>query len=60
MSLYSAELGSFIYLLTYLFLAVLCSVFVAAQGFSLVAMNGGYSLVAVHRLLIAVASVVAE
>ena len=42
----------------YLFLAVLglfCCV-----GFSLVAASGGYSLVAVLRLLIAVASLVAE
>ena len=29
-------------------------------GFSLLAENGGFSLVAVHRLLIAVASLVAE
>ena len=30
------------------------------MGFSLVVASGGYSLVAVHRLLIAVASLVAE
>ena len=47
----------FIYLFIYFWL---CLVFVAAQGFSLVSMNGGYSLIAVHRLLIAVPSVVAE
>ena len=35
-------------------------VFVAAQELSLVAVNGGYSLVAVRGLLIAVASLVAE
>ena len=33
-------------------------VFVVARGLSLVAESGGYSLVAVHRLLIAVASLV--
>ena len=32
----------------------------AALGFSLVTVNGGYSLVAVCRLLTSVASVVAE
>ena len=37
----------------------LCSVFVAVRGLSLVAASGGYS-VAVRRLLIAVASLVAE
>ena len=31
-----------------------------ARGFSIVAVRGGYSLVAVHRLLIAAASPVAE
>ena len=35
-------------------------VFVAVRGLSLVAVRGGYSFVAVHRLLIAVASLVAE
>ena len=35
-------------------------VFVAACGLSLVAENGGYSLAAVLRLLIAVASLLAE
>ena len=35
-------------------------VFVAARGLSLVAVSGGYSFLAVHRLLIAVASLVAE
>ena len=38
----------------------LCWVFIAAHGFSLVAMSGGYSLVAVLRLLIVVASLVVE
>ena len=37
----------------------LCWVFVAACGLSLVAARGGYSVV-VHRLLTAVASLVAE
>ena len=36
------------------------SVFIAACRLSLVVASGGYSLVAVHRLLIAVASLVAE
>ena len=36
----------------YLFVAV-CWVFVAAMGFLLVAVSGAYSLVSVHRLLIA-------
>ena len=35
-------------------------VFVAVHRFSLVAASGGYSLVAVHDLLIAVASLVAD
>ena len=35
-------------------------VFVVAHGLSLAAASGGYSLVAVHGLLIAVASLVAE
>ena len=38
----------------------LCWVFVAVHGLSLVAESRGYSLVAVHRLLIAVTSVAAE
>ena len=38
----------------------LCWVFVAAWGFSLVAASGSYSLVAVHGLFIAVASLVVE
>ena len=48
---------NFVYLF-YLFMAVLglcCS-----AGFSLVVASGGYSLVAVHGLLIAVVSLVAE
>jgi len=38
----------------------LCWVFIIAQGLSLVAATGGYSLVVVHGLLIAVASLVLE
>ena len=38
----------------------LCRVFTAAQTFSRVVENGGYSLVAVRRLLTVVASLVAE
>ena len=38
----------------------LCWVFVAVHGLSVVAEIRGYSLVAVHRLLIAVTSVAAE
>ena len=38
----------------------LCWVFIAVHGLSLVAMGGGYSLIAVHVLLIAVTSLVAE
>ena len=38
----------------------LCWVFVAAWAFSLVAANRGYSLGAVHRCLVVVASLVAE
>ena len=37
-----------------------CYVFVATHGLSLVAVSGGYSLVAVHGLLIVVASLVVE
>ena len=36
------------------------SVFVITHGLSLVVANGGYSLVSVHGLLVAVASLVAE
>ena len=46
-----------IYLFIYLWLRW---VFVAACGLSLVATSEGYSFVAVHRLLIAVASLVVE
>ena len=35
-------------------------IFIAAQRLSLVVVNGGYSLVGVHWLLIAVVSLVAE
>ena len=35
-------------------------VFVAVRGLSLVAVSGGYSFIVVHRLLIAVSSLVAE
>ena len=38
----------------------LCWVFVAVQAFPLVAASGGYSLIVVHGLLIAMASVFAE
>ena len=38
----------------------MCYVFVATHGLSLVAVSGGYSLVAVHGLLIVVASLVVE
>ena len=38
----------------------LCWVFVAACGLSLVVVSGGYSLAAVYRLLIKVASFVVE
>ena len=48
----------FIYLFIYLFW--LHWVFVAAHGLSLVAASGGLLFVAVRRLLIAVASLVAE
>ena len=44
-----------IYLCVYFWL---CWIIVAACGLSLVAASGGYSLVAMHRLLIAVASLV--
>ena len=37
-----------------------CYVFVATHGLSLVAVSGGYSLVAVHGLLIVMASLVVE
>ena len=48
--------SSFITLFTYLFLAALS--LRCWAGFSLVAMSGGYSLVAVHRLLSFVVSLV--
>ena len=38
----------------------LCWVFIIAQGLSLVAASGDYSVVMVHGLLIAVASLVSE
>ena len=51
----------FIYLFIILFIYFwLCWVFVAAHGLSLVVASRGYSSVVVHRLLIAVASLVAE
>ena len=46
------------YIYTYLFL--LCWVFVSMHRLSLVAVSRGYTLVAVHRLLIVGASLVAE
>ena len=45
----------FIYLFIYLWLRW---VFVAVRGLSLVVVSGGYSSVAVHRLLIAMLSLV--
>jgi len=55
------SLSLFFFLKINLFLAVLghC-VFFAACGLSLVVASAGYSLVAVHRLLIALAFLVAE
>ena len=44
----------------YVFIFCLCWVFIAASGLSPVALSRGYSLVEVCRLLIAVASLVAE
>ena len=45
----------------FIYLFIFCyAVFVAACGLSLVGASKGYSLVAVHRLLIAVASLVLE
>ena len=38
----------------------LCWVFVAARGLSLVAASGGYSMLQLRGLLIAVASLIAE
>ena len=62
-TLWSSNLTSFFFffnLFIYLFIYFwLCWVFVAARGLSLVAASGDYS-VAVHGLLIAVASLVAE
>ena len=55
---YISPCGTFKYLFVHLFLAALglrC-----CMGFSLVALSGGYSLVPVLRLLIVVASFVAE
>ena len=42
----------------YLFLAVLVLRF--CEGFSLAVVSGGYSLIVVHRLLVAVTSLVVE
>ena len=51
----------FFYLFVCLFIYLwLCWVFVAARGLSLVAVSGGLLFIAVHSLLIAVASLVAE
>ena len=44
----------------YLFYFWLHRVFITARGLSLAAVIGGYSLAAVHRLLIAVASLAAS
>ena len=53
---------SFLGFLKYIYIYIywLCWVFVAACGLSLVVESRGYSLVVVHGLLIAVASLVAE
>ena len=52
--------SSLIFLFIYLFIYFwLHQVFVAVQGFSLVAVSGGYSAL-VHGLLIAMVSLVAE
>ena len=51
--------NKFIYLF-YLFCFWLRWIFVAVPGLSLVAVSGGYSFIVVHRLLIVVASLVAE
>ena len=52
---------------TFLFIIIIClfiygraEVFIAANGLSLVAVSRGHSLAVVHRLLIAVASLVVE
>ena len=45
---------------TYLFNFWLCWVFIAARRLSLVAVSGGYSLVALRGLLIVVASLIAQ
>ena len=47
-------------LFIYLFIFWWCHVFITMYGLSLVAVSRGYSLVKVHRLLIVVASLVAE
>ena len=55
--------GDFVHFLKNIYLFVyfwLCWVFVAASGLSLVVERRGYSLVAVLRLLITVASLAAE
>ena len=49
------DIGRFIYLFL-----VLLGVFIAAPGFSLIAVSGGCSLVVVHRLLTTVAFFVVE
>ena len=51
---------SFLFFFLILIYFWLCWVFIAVHGLSLVAMGGGYSLIAVHVLLIAVTSLVAE
>ena len=50
--------GGFFFALVYLFLAVLD--FGCCASFSLIEASGGYSLIVVHRLLIAVASLLVE
>ena len=55
-----SQLKGFFKICFYLFLFLLCWVFFAERGFSLVAASGGYSPAAVLRLLIAAASLVVE
>ena len=57
---YLFSLFSFLFFFLILIYFWLCWVFIAVHGLSLVAMGGGYSLIAVHVLLIAVTSLVAE
>ena len=49
-----------IYLCMYLLYFWLCWVFMDAYGLSLVVVSGGHSLIAVHGVLVALVSFVAE